>query len=63
MPFHSRVSAALIALTRFEAHFDPLGQHVRFFTHRSLVDALEFSGFEATVRRAGPFLVARAVRA
>ncbi len=32
VPFHGRVQAAWIALTRFEAHFDPFGQHVRFFT-------------------------------
>jgi len=63
VPYHGRVQAARIALTRFEAHFDPLGQHVRFFTRRSLVDALEFTGFDATVRHHGPFLVARAVRA
>ena len=63
VPYHGRVQAARIALTGFEAHFDPLGQHVRFFTRRSLVGALEFTGFEATVRRDGPFLVARAVRA
>jgi SAM-dependent methyltransferase len=62
VPHHSRLSAAVIALTRFEAHFDPLGQHVRFFTRRSLTDTLAFAGFEATVRRDGPFLVARAER-
>ena len=62
VPYHGRVQAAVVALTRFEAHFDPLGQHVRFFTRRSLMDALEFSGFEGAVRRDGPFLVARASR-
>ena len=35
-PYHGRLQAAAIALTRFDAHFDPLGQHVRFFTRRSL---------------------------
>ena len=62
VPYHSRLSAARIALTQFEAHFDPLGQHVRFFTRRSLLTALEFAGFDAQVRRDGPFLVARAER-
>ena len=38
VPYHGRLQAARIALTRFEAHFDPLGQHVRFFTRRSLVE-------------------------
>ena len=63
VPYHGRLQAALVALTRFEAHFDPLGQHVRFFTRRSLREALAFSGLPADVRRDGPFLVARAVRA
>jgi hypothetical protein len=35
---------------------------VRFFTRRSLLAALEFAGFDARVRRDGPFLVARAER-
>jgi SAM-dependent methyltransferase len=30
VPFHGRVKTAAIALTRFDAHFDPLGQHLRF---------------------------------
>ena len=40
VPYHGRVQGAAIALTRFEAHFDPLGQHLRFFTRRSLAAAL-----------------------
>jgi SAM-dependent methyltransferase len=69
VPFHGRVSAALIALTRFDAHFDPLGQHLRFFTRTSLAGALEAGGFESVdVRPSGgppllrESLVARAVR-
>ena len=50
VPFHGRVQAALIALVRFDAHFDPLGQHVRFFTRRSLARALASAGFEASIR-------------
>ncbi len=34
----------LIALARFDAHFDPLGQHLRFFTRRSLAATLERAG-------------------
>jgi ubiquinone/menaquinone biosynthesis C-methylase UbiE len=45
VPFHGRVQAAAIALTRFEAHFDPLGQHLRFFTSRSLAATLVAGGF------------------
>jgi SAM-dependent methyltransferase len=69
VPFHGRVQGALIALTRFDAHFDPLGQHLRFFTRTSLTAALEAGGFEdADVRAWGGIpllrrsLVARAVR-
>ncbi len=36
VPFHGRVKAALIGLARFDAHFDPLGQHLRFYTRASL---------------------------
>ena len=53
VPHHGRWKAALIALTRFEAHFDPLGQHVRFYTRRSLAATLEHSGFEDVRVRAG----------
>jgi SAM-dependent methyltransferase len=51
------------ALLRFEQEFDPLGQHVRFFTRRSLATTLDATGFAADViRRDGPLLVARARR-
>jgi SAM-dependent methyltransferase len=46
VPFHGRVKAAAIALASFEAHFDPLGQHLRFYTRRSLTAALRQAGFE-----------------
>jgi SAM-dependent methyltransferase len=69
VPFHGRVQAAGIALVRFDAHFDPLGQHVRFFTRRSLAGALAEGGFAPVqVRPAGGvpplrrMLVARAGR-
>jgi SAM-dependent methyltransferase len=44
-PYHGRVQGALIALVRFEAHFDPLGGHLRFYTRASLARALEAGGF------------------
>jgi 2-polyprenyl-6-hydroxyphenyl methylase/3-demethylubiquinone-9 3-methyltransferase len=69
VPFHGRVQGALVALTRFDAHFDPLGQHLRFFTRTSLATTLDAGGFAAIdvapwggpplLRRA---LVARALR-
>ena len=51
VPFHGRVQAALIGLLRFDAHFDPQGQHLRFFTARSLADSLRLAGFSAPVVR------------
>jgi SAM-dependent methyltransferase len=69
VPFHGRIQAAAIALTRFDEHFDPLGQHVRFFTRRSLARALDAAGFTGvTVAPAGGvpplrrLLIARASR-
>jgi SAM-dependent methyltransferase len=69
VPFHGRVQAAAIGLLRFDAHFDPLGQHVRFFTRRSLAGALTTGGFAPVdVRVAGGvpalrrMLIARAGR-
>ena len=32
---------------RHEQHYDPLGQHLRFYTRRSLAGALEATGFDA----------------
>jgi len=46
VPFHGRVKAALIALLRFDQHFDPAGQHLRFYTRSSLANTLEGAGFE-----------------
>jgi SAM-dependent methyltransferase len=69
VPYHGRVKNLLIALLRFDAHFDPLGQHVRFYTARSLRTTLERSAFTAAVEPwGGPPLLrtgltARALRA
>ena len=46
VPFHGRAKGALIALARFDAHFDPLGQHLRFYTRPSLTATLGSSGFD-----------------
>jgi SAM-dependent methyltransferase len=69
VPFHGRVKAAAIALARFDAHFDPQGQHLRFFTHSSLQRTLRATGFEdIRIEPAGGLpllresLVARAIR-
>jgi SAM-dependent methyltransferase len=69
VPDHGRVKRTLLALTHYDAHYDPLGQHLRFYTRRSLVRVLQAAGFEdvALAPLGGPpllrqALVARAVR-
>jgi SAM-dependent methyltransferase len=46
-PSHDLPRRALIALARFDRHFDPLGQHVRFYSRRSLARVLGEFAFEA----------------
>ena len=60
-PGHPWLRRVAIAALRFDAHFDPLGEHVRFFTRRSLGRTLEAAGLPGTVR-GGAVLVARSVR-
>jgi SAM-dependent methyltransferase len=69
VPDHGRVKRTLLALAHYDAHYDPLGQHVRFYTRRSLSRALRATGFGDVRLDAlgGPpllrqALVARAVR-
>ncbi len=53
-----------IALLRWEPHFDPLGQHVRFYTRRSLTRVFETFAFEdIDVRARRGMLVGRARKA
>ena len=53
-PHHGRVQGAALALARFETHFDPLGQHLRFYTRRSLERALRRHGLApAWIRATG----------
>ena len=69
VPYHGTAKAVMIALDHFDAHFDPQGQHLRFFTRSSLARTLTDAGF-ADVRigvAGGPplfreSLVARATR-
>jgi len=60
-PYHGRVLGAALALGRFDAHFDPLGQHLRFYTRTSLARALVEHGFRRPRIRArgGPPLLRR----
>ena len=45
-PSHDLPRRAVIALTRFDRHYDPLGQHVRFYSRRSLNRVLDAFAFE-----------------
>jgi SAM-dependent methyltransferase len=64
-PSHDLPRRALIALLRWEEHFDPLGQHVRFYSRRSLATTLDAGGFEAIDIRpwGGPPLLRRGLTA
>jgi SAM-dependent methyltransferase len=69
-PYHGRARNTAIALARWETHLDPLGQHLRFYTRRSLRSTLEAFAFEdiRITTTGGPpllrqTLVARATRA
>ena len=69
VPDHGRLKRTLLALAHYDAHYDPLGQHVHFYTRRSLTRALHGTGFDEVRLDAlgGPpllrqALVGRAVR-
>ena len=64
VPDHGPLRRVLIALFRHDAHYDPLGQHVRFYTRRSLAHTLEATGFSGVKieRLARAAIAARALR-
>jgi SAM-dependent methyltransferase len=63
-PSHDLPRRVLIALLRWGPHFDPLGQHLRFYSRRSLTRTLETFAFEDVhVRGQRAMLVARARKA
>ena len=64
VPDHGLVRRTGIALLRHEAHYDPLGQHLRFYTRRSLERALDAIGFADVriTRLVRGALLARALR-
>jgi 2-polyprenyl-3-methyl-5-hydroxy-6-metoxy-1,4-benzoquinol methylase len=64
-PAHGRLELMRLALSprAFAEHFDPLGDHLRFYDRRTLARLLEEFGFEqVTVRSAGGLLLAHAIR-
>jgi SAM-dependent methyltransferase len=44
--YHGRVKLLAMALGLFPRHFDPRGQHIRFYSRRSLREVLTGHGFE-----------------
>jgi ubiquinone/menaquinone biosynthesis C-methylase UbiE len=65
VPDHGRLKRTLLALTGYEAHYDPLGQHLRFYTRRSLTRALLATGYSDIRLRplGGPPLLRQAIAA
>jgi 2-polyprenyl-3-methyl-5-hydroxy-6-metoxy-1,4-benzoquinol methylase len=64
-PDHGRRTLLALALSRrrFDAHFDPRSDHVRFFSRRTLEDLLSDFGFDvAELRSRHATILARAVR-
>jgi len=48
-PYHGLVKNVLIDLRNYAKHYDPLGQHIRFFNRANLGGCLELFGFEPQV--------------
>lgn len=48
-PYHGILKNILISATRYAKHYDPLGQHIRFFNQTSLQFCLETFGFQPIV--------------
>jgi SAM-dependent methyltransferase len=51
VPFHGRLKNLLIAAAAFDTHFDPRGQHIRFFSRRTFRKLFEGAGFRAIASR------------
>ncbi len=45
-PYHGLVKNIVLCLHGFASHFDPVGQHIRFFDQKSLAACLNNSGFK-----------------
>jgi SAM-dependent methyltransferase len=62
-PDHGLARRLRLALRGFEAHFDPRGDHLRFYTRRSLDALLDDFGFgDVRIRRRAGTLLAAARR-
>lgn len=64
-PYHGRVRRTALALARFDEHFDPQGEHLRFYSRRSLCALLHDFGFVdvTTATTGGPPLLRRTLLA
>jgi len=59
-PDHPRLHRLALAVRGFERHFEPRGDHLRFYTRRSLRELLADFGFdELSIEGAGGFPLAR----
>jgi 2-polyprenyl-3-methyl-5-hydroxy-6-metoxy-1,4-benzoquinol methylase len=47
-PYHGLIKNLLIITRNFDHHFDPTGEHIRFFSRRSLTECLAAAGFEVS---------------
>ena len=62
-PSHGRLTGLAVLARGFEAVFEPLSPHLRFFSRRSLRRLLEEMGFDVrSLRRAGGALLCEATR-
>ena len=61
-PDHRITKRVRLAITGWDRYFDPFSPHLRFYTQRSLRDALESCGFTPQVTRHRDTLIARAIR-
>jgi SAM-dependent methyltransferase len=62
-PSHSWTRRVALAALRFDTHFDPMGQHVRFFSRESLRETFVAAGLEpAGTRSRYGTLIARGIR-
>ncbi len=48
-PYHGLVKNILIDLANYAGHYDPLGQHIRFYDRKGLNMCLELTGFAPRV--------------
>lgn len=48
-PYHGLLKNLMIDLVNYSGHYDPVGQHIRFFDKKGLNRCLTAAGFEPTV--------------